>query len=470
VTVRAIAMLCALIMTTTLSACDGSSNAAPSVQVNPTVVTLDDFGKPLAGILSEAASGHSQDLQIFATGQQTFTLVHKLPTMGPLFDSRSCAACHFQPSLGGTAEFIQEVRVRSTGLVAQVFAADNILRLGPQLQGSNQIFESGVLATPLGCQITSPGCQLSLCQKEEEVTTGFAPSLPLCAPASASFASGANCTAERQPLALYGDGLVEAVADHTLINLAAGEPPAIRGTVSMVTEFGRPRAARFGWKAEFASMRLFAADSYLIEIGITNLDDPKSLSTCALGEKQFGVPLNSDDDPKDRPDANGRANMDRFTDFIRALAPPPQVTEDASAQTGEVLFGQIGRAECHTPQLTSAPNPASFIAPTSGGVPITPTLNAILSSQTFSPYSDLLLHDMGSLGDGITAGDAGPTMMRTAPLWGVRGKSLLLHDGRAPDLTTAIILHDGQGRLAATKFQELSSSQQQDLINFLDTL
>ncbi len=77
---------------------------------------------------------------------------------------------------------------------------------------------------------------------------------------------------------------------------------------------------------------------------------------------------------------------------------------------------------------------------------------------------------MDSLGDGITAGEAGPTMMRTPPLWGVRAKSLLLHDGRAPDLPTAIILHDGQGRQAATMFQNLSNSEQQDLINFLDTL
>jgi hypothetical protein len=468
VAARTICLLCGLIAATALAACDNSSNAAPPAI--PTVVTLDGFGNPLAGILRAAASGNTQDLQIFANGQQVFTLVHTLPKLGPLFDSRSCAACHFQPAQGGSAEFIQEVRVRSTGLVAQVFATDNILRLGPQLQGDTEIFGSGVLATPLGGQITSPGCQLSPCQKEEEASTGFAPSLPFCDPTSASFLSGANCTAERQPLPLFGDGLVEAVADQTLIDLAASEPASIRGTVSMVTEFGRPRAARFGWKAEFASMRLFAAASYLIEIGITNLDDPKPFSTCNVGQKQFGVLLNGDDDPKDRPDANGRANMDRFTDFIRALAPPPRLTEDASAQRGQALFGQLGCAGCHTPQLTSAPDPASFIAPTSGGVPITSTLNAILSHQTFSPYSDFLLHDMDSLGDGITAGEAGPTMMRTPPLWGVRAKSLLLHDGRAPDLPTAIILHDGQGKPAAIMFQNLSSSEQQDLINFLDTL
>ena len=465
---RTIGLMCVLLAAAALTACDDSSNAAP--QAAPSVVTLDGFGNPLPGILNEAASGQNQDLQIFANGQQVFTLVHPLPKLGPLFDSRSCAACHFQPALGGSAEFIQEVRVRSSGMVAQVFATDNILRLGPQMQGDAQILGAGVLATPLGCQITSPGCQLSPCQKEEEAVTGFDSTLPFCDPTSASFRSGANCTAERQPLPLFGDGLVEAVADQTLIDLAASEPASIRGTVSMVTEFDRSRAARFGWKAEFASMRLFAADSYLIEIGITNLDDPKPFSTCDLGQKQFGVLLNNDDDPKDRPDPNGRANIDRFTDFIRALAPPPRLPEDASAQRGDILFGQIGCAGCHTPQLTSASNPASFIAPTSGGVAITSTLNAILSHQTFSPYSDFLLHDMGSLGDGITAGDAGPTMMRTPPLWGVRAKSLLLHDGRAPDLPTAIGLHDGQGKQAATMFQNLSSSQQQDLINFLDTL
>lgn len=280
VAARTISLLCVLIAAAALAACDNSNAASPET---PTVVTLDGFGQPLAGILNAAASGHNQDLQIFANGQQVFTLVHTLPKLGPLFDNRSCAACHFQPAQGGSAEFIQEVRVRSTGLVAQLFATDNTLRLGPQMQGDTQIFGSGVLATPLGCQITSPGCQLSPCQKEEEASTGFAPSLPFCDPTSASFLSGANCTAERQPLALFGDGLVEAVADQTLINLAAGEPASIRGTVSMVTEFGTPRAARFGWKAEFASLRLFAADSYLIEIGITNLDDPKPFSTCDVG-------------------------------------------------------------------------------------------------------------------------------------------------------------------------------------------
>ena len=120
--------------------------------------------------------------------------------------------------------------------------------------------------------------------------------------------------------------------------------------------------------------------------------------------------------------------------------------------------------------MTTASNPASFIAVATGGGSISQTLNQTLAQQTFHPYSDFLLHDMGSLGDGITSGTAGPTMMRTVPLWGVRAKSQLSHDGRAADIPTAINLHDGQGKRAAQAFGALSAQQQVDVVNFLNTL
>ena len=77
---------------------------------------------------------------------------------------------------------------------------------------------------------------------------------------------------------------------------------------------------------------------------------------------------------------------------------------------------------------------------------------------------------MGSLGDGITSGVASPGMMRTVPLWGVRARSRFLHDGRAATLTEAITLHAGQGAAAAAAFQGLSATQQQDIIDFLNTI
>ena len=93
-----------------------------------------------------------------------------------------------------------------------------------------------------------------------------------------------------------------------------------------------------------------------------------------------------------------------------------------------------------------------------------------LQSRTFRPYSDFLLHDMGSLGDGIAQGQATGAEMRTAPLWGLRLFTTFLHDGRATTIAAAILAHDGQGRPARDRFAALSAADQAKLLAFLRTL
>jgi CxxC motif-containing protein (DUF1111 family) len=95
---------------------------------------------------------------------------------------------------------------------------------------------------------------------------------------------------------------------------------------------------------------------------------------------------------------------------------------------------------------------------------------AALDNVTFFPYSDFLLHDMGSLGDGIAQSGAGQTEMRTAPLWGVRVMTSFLHDGRATSLVAAILAHAGQGKAARERFVCLHKDDQADLIAFLNSL
>ena len=426
--------------------------------------SLSGFGNPL--LMSP------DDLALFSDGQETFIEVENLPQLGPLFNSRSCATCHFQPALGGSGAFINEIRIRNNTRPGplQIFASDNILRLGPQTQGGATFFSNGVEASPLGCQITSASCNLSPCQLELMAATGWSPTLPICDPTSAAFASGQNCTAERQATPLFGFGLVEAIADHTFVDIAAHQPAALRGVVKQVTELGAVRVARFGWKDDVATLRGFAGDAYLNEVGISNPDFPHDRSTCALNKTVSGVLLDADDDPEDRPDADGRADVDRFADFMRGLDAPPNLPQDLDARTGQALFAAIGCGGCHVASIRTALNPAAFIPPTTGGVPLSPTLNFVLRNRVIHPYSDFLLHDMGSLGDGITSGAAGPTMMRTAPLWGVRAKSRLLHDGRAEDIGGAIGFHDGQAATARDAFLALSPAQQQKLIDFLNTI
>jgi CxxC motif-containing protein (DUF1111 family) len=433
----------------------------------PGVVTRSGFGAPLAGVAAKRA-----DLEIFAAGQEEFAEIQVLPTQGPLFNARSCGGCHFQPALGGSGQTINEVRVRNNtrpGPV-QIFATDNMLRLGAQTQAGETIFPGGVEATPLGCQLTHQNCVRSTCQDEVAAQTTFATTLPICDPTSDAFANGDNCSAERQSTPLFGFGLVEAVADATFDAIAAKQPDAIRGIVKRVTELGATRVARFGWKADVATLRGFAGDAYQNEMGITNPDFPVELSNCALDQVQFGVLLDAGDDPEDTIDDTGRADTDLFADFMRAVAPAPTIKESRNAKDGHSIFRDIGCAGCHVETLTTAKNPASFIPPTTGGVPITASLNKTLSEVTFHPFGDFLLHDMGSLGDGITSGAAGPRLMRTAPLWGLRGKGRFLHDGRAEEAEEAIELHDGQAAPSRDAFDALTDAQKASLLEFLQTI
>src|SRR5262249_42896902 len=224
-----------------------------------------------------------------------------------------------------------------------------------------------------------------------------------------------------------------------------------------------------GWKDDIATLRAFSGGAYINEMGITNPDNPAELSNCALNRTQFGVLLDAADDPEDQIE-DGRADTDKFADFMRALDAPPTLNLSADATAGLFIFASIGCGGCHLANLTTANNPSDFIPNTTGGVAIDPVLTeVILDNETFHPFSDFLLHDMGALGDGITSGAAGPRQMRTAPLWGIRGKTRLLHDGRAENIPDAIGFHDGQGAAARNAFQALSQADQDKVVAFLKT-
>jgi CxxC motif-containing protein (DUF1111 family) len=433
-------------------------------------VGTSGFGEPLPEIAH--AGPNNIDRQNFLAAQNVFKTIFDLPVLGPIFNNRGCVACHWEPAMGGSGAAISEIRVRDnpSGGPVHLFAVDNCLRAGAQQQGSNTVFPGGLMAMPLGCQISDPNCKLSPCQQAEMSATTFSTTLPICDPTSAAFAAGDNCTAERQSNPLFGLGLVEAIPDSTLIALAASEPDATRGTVKMLQELGSNRVGRFGWKNDGATLRGFAVLATSNEIGLTTPDAPNEISTCAMGETQFGITLEDSASPEDTIDATGRAKLDRMVDFIRALSPPPRLPETVSARMGGNIFQALGCAECHTETLRTAPNPSAFVPTTTGGVAISPSLNRALADKAIHPFSDFLLHDMGSLGDGITSGSAGPTMMRTAPLWGMRAKVRFLHDGRAEDIPTAISLHDGQGKISAEQFGQLSAEQKQELLDFLNSI
>src|SRR3972149_1639771 len=118
---------------------------------------------------------------------------------------------------------------------------------------------------------------------------------------------------------------------------------------------GTARVGRFGWKANFSTLRGFAAGAYRDEMGITNELFP--LENAPNGAASLLPLVDISPDPEDFPDpVTGRSGVDNFTNFMRFLAPPPRGSITAAVQQGEAVFQQIGCASCHTPVLTTAVN------------------------------------------------------------------------------------------------------------------
>lgn len=262
----------------------------------------------------------------------------------------------------------------------------------------------------------------------------------------------ATIVARRRTSALFGLGLVDAVPDGVFLTLAQHEAavsPATAGRVSAVVDpvSGQQRVGKFGWKAQQPTLLAFAGDAFVNELGITTPMFPTE--NCPQGD----CSLLAANPAASQPNEPTNMDVQQVTDFMTFLAPPPRGPVGSNEQAGAALFTSIGCANCHMPQFQTAGNPV-----------------AALNAVTFSPYSDFLLHDMGSLGDGIVQNQAGPRDMRTAPLWGIRFQSTLLHDGRAHTPEQAVLAHDGQGRAARDRYSALSSAQKSQLLAFLNSL
>ena len=265
----------------------------------------------------------------------------------------------------------------------------------------------------------------------------------------------ANVTAQRQATPLFGLGLIEAVPDGAILQYAeCRKPDGITGRPAIVPDVasGQQGVGRFGWKAQQATLLAFAADAYLNEVGITSRLFPQE--NAPNGDTSLLAVLDLVADPEDEVDpVSGNADIDTFAAFMRFLAPPPQSPMTTSANSGQTLFKQIGCATCHTPVMQTGKNSVEA-----------------LDRKPVRLFSDLLLHDMGTLGDGIAQETATTREMRTAPLWGLRASAPYLHDGRAATVETAIRAHDGEARGVRERFLRLSPRQRQQLLDFLNSI
>lgn len=370
-----------------------------------TAQVAPQFGDPLPG-LSDA------DLAVFAFGKEKFVAAQTPATgLGPVFNDRSCVACHSNPAPGGSGTSLDN---RVTRFARQVEGQpfNPLLHLGgPNLQ---KFSVGGGL----------PGCSLS----------------PEVVPPEA------NLIGLRQPPQLFGLGLIQVIPDTEILVRAdatdenddgiAGRPNISNGVIG-----------RFGWKAAVPTILDFTGLALVNELGITNYLFPNEMSP--QGKPiPFGCDIAAD------PEDADISRIGPLMFFTTYLAPPPRGPITDAVLRGESVFAQTGCALCHTPSMKTGPNAIEA-----------------LNEKDVPLYSDLLTHYMGgALDDHIIEGAAGGGRWRTAPLWGLRARHFFLHDARTTDLVTAIRLHGGEASQVRNRFFNLPAIQRADLLAFLRSL
>jgi CxxC motif-containing protein (DUF1111 family) len=217
---------------------------------------------------------------------------------------------------------------------------------------------------------------------------------------------------------------------------------------------------RFGWKAQNKSLEVFAGEAFNVEIGVTN----EMFNT--ERDQTIGCQFNTTPEDSTNFDASGTAlpsNVVVATMFMKMLDQPTPGQSSGSTKHGSQVFAQIGCSLCHTPSMQTGQS----------------TISALSNIQA-NLYSDLVLHHMGpNLADNISQGIANGDEFRTPPLWGLGQRIFFMHDGRTADLVQAIYAHSSQGNqqypsseanAVVGNYTHLSTSDQQDLLNFLRSL
>lgn len=282
----------------------------------------------------------------------------------------------------------------------------------------------------------------------------------------------------RASLNILGDGFVEATDDSMFLAIRAAQPPLFRGTAIFnagLESPGEPRFSRFSWKGSVPTLLTFSAGAYLLETGITSPLVPNENTSLGRNVKQFDTVA----DPEDTGGPMGfGADVEAFTRFMRSTKAPPRdrvLVPDDATDPGSALFDSLACSICHTRSITTTANPATTF---NNG---TFTVGA-LANKIYHPFGDFLLHDIGT-GDGIveTNGEVTRNKVRTAPLWGLRTRDRLMHDGGSSSppsnsgaqsftINEVILRHAGQATPSRTGFLALTSMQRAQLFRFLKSL
>ncbi|MEM7738525.1 MAG: di-heme oxidoredictase family protein [Deinococcota bacterium] len=425
-------------------------------------ITPNAFGQPIPGLERPQELlffvGNSFFNQNWVTAPASTTARDGL---GPLFNARSCASCHFKDGRGRAPEFSGEA---PTGFLLRLGINERDIygERSPEPYYGMQFQDHAILDVPKEGDFFidyeeipgeyPDGTTYSLRKPNyrfENLAYGeFHPEVVM---------SG------RVANQMIGLGLLEAINEDDLLSWADPndqDGDGISGRPNWVWDVLNQRMTmgRFGWKAEQPSILQQSSAAFSGDIGITTDIFPGA--HCAAGQDACLNALsgsNSESEPEIIAD-----DLLKVTLYSSTLAVPVQRDIDSlDVQAGAVLFRDIGCSGCHLESVTTG---------------IHPTIPA-LSHQQIRPYTNLLLHDMGDgLADGLSDFQATGREWRTPPLWGiglfetVNKHTYYLHDGRARNLEEAILWHGGEAEASKDTFKQLSREQREQLLSFLGSL
>jgi CxxC motif-containing protein (DUF1111 family) len=371
--------------------------------------------------------------------------------LGPTYNAISCSGCHNNNGQGAPP---QQPGQQFQGLLLRLSVPGAGPNGGPnpdpnygdQLQPYAEFGVPGE-GTPSVTYVEQPGKYAD--------GTSYSLRVPTYTISALNFgplASGEMMGPRMAPLTV-GLGLLAAVDESTILGFASqngGKPNYVWDGNQQKTVLGR-----FGWKANQPSLDQQVMAASRNDMGITDSEYPTE-NCPPVQTACVKAPMSTDE-----PNLSALRQSGLITHAYGLAVPARRNLDDPVADHGEQLFSQAGCASCHVPKMTTG---------TLAGWPE-------LSNQTIRPFTDLLLHDMGSgLADGRPDYQASGSQWRTPPLWGrglvqaIDGYLFLLHDGRARGFAEAILWHGGEGEKAKNAFVAMSASDRNALVTFLSDL
>ena len=374
--------------------------------------------------------------------------------LGPLFNARSCDSCHNNDGRGRPPADASE---RPISLVIQFGAAAAGVSGGDPVYGSN-LNPFAVSGVPAEGTVHIHYREVPGKFADGEGYTLLAPEYTFDELAYGPLAATTAFSPRVAP-AVFGTGLLETIPEAQVLERAdpddangdgvSGRPNRVRSLT-----LDRIVIGRLGWKANQPDIAHQTAAAFLNEIGMsTSLalrQNCTTAETACSRAPNGGSPEISDE------------IFNRIVHYEQMLAVPARRDVEApKVAAGAHIFLASGCESCHR---------ATFTTGTAADRPW-------LSGKTIHPYSDILLHDMGSLlGDGRVDQQASGSEWRTPPLWGlsriytVNGHTRLLHDGRARDVNEAILWHGGEGEHSRRVYLALPKAQREELLSFMQSL